>query len=73
MPSPETEVDKLLDEILMLTIINKNWDYKRVAEYVIDKQIDILLPIESLTGSSAVTDKILELKAILKLIRKSRK
>lgn len=57
----------LMDEILMATVVRKEWHYKRIAHYVVSKQIEIL---EELPPTIEITDKIIELQHMLKAIAK---
>lgn len=53
--------ENFLDEILVLTMIDKHWDYRRIALYAIDKQIETLKRLETRTQSLFVAEALNEL------------
>ena len=59
----------LMDEILVYTVLDKEWGYKRVAEYSIDKMIDVLMPFINI-GLPAIDEKIKELQQMHDEIQK---
>lgn len=35
-----------MNEVLLMTILHKEWDFKRIADFAVDKQIEILKELQ---------------------------
>lgn len=67
MPS---SADKLMDEVLLMTVLQKDWDFKRIADFAIDKQIEILQELQKKFEHPDISKMILQLLETGEQIRK---
>lgn len=62
--------EKILNEILIATVLKKDWDYKRIARFAIDKQLEILEELYKKFDHPDINNKISELRTALAEIKK---
>lgn len=63
MPSRST-AEKLMDEILVFTVLKKEWNFKRIAQFTVDKQIEMLEEILKTVDHPLMHQKLDQLRAI---------
>lgn len=55
----------LMDEILIATVIDKRWDYRRIASFSAGKQLEILKELQKKFDHPDINSLILQLEKMI--------
>jgi hypothetical protein len=67
MPRPAAE--SLMDEILVATILKKEWNFKRIAEFTLEKQVELLIDLNKVAPHPRIEEKLAQLQEAWEAIR----